>query len=244
MNNYVNPDPNTNPASNVAMYGTFAACCLCALLILFIDLRIPLGVATGVLYIAVILISLKLSNNRFTIVTALICTLLVWVGYLGSPQNEVSIEVVYINRFLSVLAIWATTILTLWQRNSIQQLHQERLEHLQSKKITEIQEEKLKVLKATMYTVQGIIGNFLNNLLILKLEIIHNKTLSSESLHTLEAIIQDTSQRINNLTNLEEVREKRMAGNVVGIEYDAAATSMADHRTHDKLARKFSARGK
>ncbi|WMJ07435.1 hypothetical protein [Nitrosomonas sp. sh817] len=234
----MNTDLNSNPTSNAAIYGTYMACGLCALFILFIDLRVPLGVATGVLYIVVILISLKSSNNRFTIAIAFICTLLVWIGYLGSPQNVISMEVVYINRFLSVLAIWVTAGLTLWQRNSLHQLHQERLKHLQSKKTAEIQEEKLKVLKATMYTVQDIIGNSLNNLLALKLEIEHRRTLSTDSLHTLDAIIHDTSQRINKLTNLEEVREKRMAGNLMGIEYDASVPDMAVCPTHDKLAKK------
>jgi hypothetical protein len=242
MNNSVNTDLNSNPTSNAAIYGIYMACGLCALFILFIDLRVPLGVATGVLYIIVILISLKSSNNRFTIATAFVCTLLVWIGYLGSPQNVISMEVVYINRVLSVLAIWVTTILTLRQRDSLHQLHQERLKHLQSKKAAEIQEEKLKVLKATMHTVQDIIGNSLNNLLALKLEIDHHKALSSESLHTLDAIIRDTSQRINKLTNLEEVREKRMAGNLMGIEYDASVPDMAGYRSRDKLVKK-SARG-
>ncbi len=238
MNNSVNTDLN----SNAAIYGTYMVCGLCAIFILYIDLRVPLGVATGVLYIVVILISLKSSNNRFTIAIAFICTLLVWIGYLGSPQNVISMEVVYINRFLSVLAIWVTTILTLRQRDSLHQLHQERLKHLQSKKTAEIQEEKLKVLKATMYTVQDIIGNSLNNLLALKLEIEHRRTLSADSLHTLDTIIHDTSQRINKLTNLEEVREKRMAGNLMGIEYDASVPDMAGYRSRDKLVKK-SARG-
>lgn len=243
MNNSVNTDLNSNVASNAAIYGTYLACGLCALSILSIDLRVPLGVATGVLYIVVILISLKSSNNGFTIATAFICTILVWIGHLGSPQNVISMEVVYINRFLSVLAIWVTTILTLRQRDSLHQLHQERLKHLQSKKTAEIQEEKLKVLKATMHTVQDITGNFLNNLLLLKFEIEHHQTLSAESLHTLDTIIRETSQRINKLTKLEEVREKRMAGNLIGIEYDAPVPAMAVCRTHDKLAKKSAQRG-
>ncbi|MBX3616015.1 hypothetical protein [Nitrosomonas sp.] len=226
------------PVRGASAYSTYVACGLCALLILLIDLKIPLGIAIGILYIVVILISLKSSNNHFTIVAALVCTVLVWIGYLGSPRGEVNVHVIYINRFLSVLAIWVTAILTLMHRDSIHQLHQERLKNLQTKKTVEIQEEKLKVLKATMHTVQDIIGNFLNNLLIVKIEIDCNKTLNNESLRKLDATIYDTSQRINQLTNLNEVREKRMAGNLMGIEYDASKSDMAVDRTHDKLTKK------
>jgi len=33
-------------------------------------------------------------------------------------------------------------------------------------------------------------------------------------------LIQDTSLRINKLGDLEEIREKKMAGNMVGIDYE------------------------
>jgi hypothetical protein len=71
-----------------------------------------------------------------------------------------------------------------------------------------------------MRTVQDIIGNFLNNLHFFKLEIDKNKILSPESVNKLDALIQDTSQRINKLGDLEEIREKRMAGDTIGIDYE------------------------
>lgn len=75
--------------------------------------------------------------------------------------------------------------------------------------------------------------------MIIKIEIDYNKTLSTESLHLLDTCIHDTSQRINQLTNLDEVREKRMAGDLMGIDYDASASDIAVDRTHDKLAKKL-----
>ena len=83
-----------------------------------------------------------------------------------------------------------------------------------------MREEKLRVLKATMRTVQDITGNFLNNLYFFKLEIEKNNTLTPESAAKLDELIHDTSQRLSKLGDLEEVREKKMAGDMIGIEYE------------------------
>lgn len=147
----------------------------------------------------------------------------IWIGYLGSPPSDVEMYKAYINRFLSVLAIWVTTILTLLQRDSINQLHQERLKNLQSIRETEIQQEKLKVLRATMRTVQDITGNFLNNLHFFKLEIDRNNSLSPESMKRLDQMTQETTMRLNKLANLNEIREKKLAGDLIGIDYEQPA---------------------
>ncbi|MEK7844960.1 MAG: hypothetical protein AAB259_04360, partial [Pseudomonadota bacterium] len=64
---------------------------------------------------------------------------------------------------------------------------------------------------------------FLNGMQLIKLEIDKNKTLSEETVNKLDELIQDTSQRINKLGNLEEIREKRMAGGAIGIDYEQKA---------------------
>ena len=71
-----------------------------------------------------------------------------------------------------------------------------------------------------MRTVQDITGNFLNNLQFIHLEIDKTQTLSPESIKKLDELIQDTSSRINKLGDLEEIREKKMAGNMIGIDYE------------------------
>ncbi len=207
-------------------------CGLGALLILLIDFNTSLGIASGVPYIIVVLISLKSPDKRYTIAVAILCTVLVWIGYLGSPPSEVEMYKTYINRFLSVLAIWVTTILTLLQRDSINQLHQERLKNLQSIREAEIQQEKLKVLRATMRTVHDITGNFLNNLHFFKLEIDRNNTLSPESMKIFDQMTQETTMRLNKLANLDEIREKKMAGDLVGIDYEQPTT---ENKKKDKI---------
>lgn len=208
---------NTDNSTTLSVYLT---CSVVALIILLVDFATPLGVASGVPYVVVVLLSLKSPEKRFTLIVASVCTVLVGVGYLGSPPSEIPMYQVFANRTMAILGIWVTALLTLIQRNKVLELHQERLKNIQSSREVEIQQEKLKVLKATMRTVQDITGNFLNNLHFFKLEIEKNNTLSPESVKKLDALIQDTSLRIDKLGSLDEVREKRMAGDMIGIDYE------------------------
>jgi hypothetical protein len=69
-------------------------------------------VAIDVLYVLPVLISLRVPGNRATLAVALICTLLVAVGYfVSSPGVELWKAV--LNRVLAVAAVWITTILGL-----------------------------------------------------------------------------------------------------------------------------------
>lgn len=183
-------------------------------------------------YIAVILLSLRSPKKRFTVGTAIGCTLLVGLGAWGSPPapTDVPVYQVWANRSLTVLAIWITATLTLIQRDKTKALYEEQMKNQQLEKNAMIQEEKLKILKATMHTVQDITGNFLNNLQYFTFEIGENKTLSPESIKKLDELIHDTAHRINKLGNLEEVREKKMAGDMIGIDYEYPKKDATDSR--------------
>lgn len=219
----INPQNSKNYLINIShpiQPNVYIDCGLLMLIILAIDSVIPLGIAIGVFYLFVVLISLRSSEKRFTIIVTAICTILVAVGTWISPLSTAPDDLILANRALSILAIWITAILALNQQDRTNELHRERLKYLQSIKEVEIRKEKLKILKATMRTVQDIIGNFLNNLHFFKLEIDKNKTLFPESINKLDLLIRDTSQRINKLGDLEEIREKRMAGDTIGIDYE------------------------
>lgn len=220
MNISGHEDKNKLDWGNSSQFRLHFTCGFLALVVLIADFLIPLGVATGVAYIAVALVSLRSPQEQFAIVVALICTVLVVIGYYGSPKSEIPVYQVYTNRALSILAIWVTTILAMIQREKNNLLHKERLRIMESMREIEMQQEKLKVLRATMHTVQDITGNFLNNLQFFTFEIERGKTLSSESVQKLDALIHDTSQKIQALGNVDQVREKKMAGNVIGIDFD------------------------
>lgn len=87
-------------------------CVIFGVIIFAIDLMLPLGVAGGVPYIAVVLISLKFNKAEYTVYTAFACTLLVILGYLYSPEGGELWKVV-LNRVLAVFAIWVTALLSI-----------------------------------------------------------------------------------------------------------------------------------
>lgn len=217
--------PN-NPESTTS--NIYIICGILATIILAIDSLIPLGVAGGVPYIAVVLLSLKSPNKSFTLLTAIICSLFVLIGFFASPDGGQMWQVIA-NRFLALFAIWTTAVLALMQRSREHELHDEQLKNQQAAKDLEIQKEKLKVLKATMRTVQDIVGNFLNNLHIIRIEVEDKKTLSAETLDKLDEIVHDTSNRLTKLGNLDRVREKLLARDMVGIDYESSATDPTEN---------------
>lgn len=74
------------------------------------DLMLPLGVAGGVPYIAVVLVAMWAPSPRFIYITAVSGTLLTIAGFYLSPLGGV-LWVVVFNRVLAIFAIWVTAIL-------------------------------------------------------------------------------------------------------------------------------------
>ena len=79
-------------------------------LILAVDLTIPLGVAGGVPYMALVLLGWWFESRRNIIVLAATSTLFTIVGYFLSPEG-VADWIVVTNRFLALAAIWFTAAL-------------------------------------------------------------------------------------------------------------------------------------
>jgi hypothetical protein len=90
----------------------------------------------------------------------------------------------------------------LWQRRKRQQ--------------AEIDAQKLRTLKATMRTVQDIVNNFLNNLLLFQMDAA--AVMPHGSLDSIEELSQQTYQKLKALGDLESVRETPLATGA-GIEY-------------------------
>jgi|TARA_Y100000294_G_scaffold117003_2_gene108588 signal transduction histidine kinase len=83
---------------------------LVAVSVLVIDLSLPLGVAGGVLYVALVLIGWWLPNKRYTIALAFVGSALTLVGYAFSPTGGIA-WMIAVNRFLALFAIWVTALL-------------------------------------------------------------------------------------------------------------------------------------
>ncbi|CAH0526077.1 PAS domain S-box protein [Vibrio hippocampi] len=80
--------------------------------IFYVDLTIPLGVAAGVPYVTVILVSLISQRQSTILIWATACTLLTLFGYYLSPIGSETWKVVT-NRILAIYAIWAVAIVSI-----------------------------------------------------------------------------------------------------------------------------------
>jgi hypothetical protein len=85
----------------------------------------------------------------------------------------------------------------------------------------ELQSERLRILRATMRTVQDIVNNFLNNLQLFRLEA-EAGGVSAESWNALDDLVQATSARLTVLGDLDSVPERLMATGT-GIDLDHVA---------------------
>jgi hypothetical protein len=92
--------------------GLYLACGALMLIILLVDLFTPLGFAIGVVYIAVVFISLWSPHKRFTVLVALICSVFT-IGALFIEPAVPEMWKVYLNRALALFAIWVVVTLGL-----------------------------------------------------------------------------------------------------------------------------------
>ncbi len=82
--------------------------------IFFLDMLLPLGVADGVLYVAIVLIGLRMRSRSFVLYGALAGTALTVLGiYVSPPGGE--LWKVLANRGLAIITIWMTAALCFWQ---------------------------------------------------------------------------------------------------------------------------------
>jgi hypothetical protein len=73
----------------------------------------------------------------------------------------------------------------------------------------EVEAQKLRTLRATMRTVQDIVNNFLNNLMVF--EMAASSEMPDGSRDRLEDLIQETSQKLKALGDLQSVQERVLA---------------------------------
>ncbi|MFQ5717048.1 MAG: ATP-binding protein [Nitrospinales bacterium] len=92
--------------------GLIAACIALAAGIFVLDLTIPLGVAAGVPYMAVVLVAMLLPGRKYLFAAAIAGTALTILGYFFSPPGGELWKVLF-NRFLALLVIWVTAVFCL-----------------------------------------------------------------------------------------------------------------------------------
>jgi signal transduction histidine kinase len=94
-----------------------------ALGLLRLDLSVPLGVAIGVLYAAIVFLGATSSYRVMPVLVAGLATLLITVGTVISPSLEhVPGWMILANRVLSLLVIWMSVFFILQRRRDVESL--------------------------------------------------------------------------------------------------------------------------
>jgi hypothetical protein len=112
----------TGPVSDTKV---IILCLFLSIIIFIIDSSIPLGVAGGVPYILVVLISLWSEKKSLPILAAILGSILTVAGFYSSPPGGELWKVIF-NRALALFAIWTTAVLSM-QRNVIMEERQSAL---------------------------------------------------------------------------------------------------------------------
>ena len=103
--------------------GIVALAVAASALILAFDLSLPLGVAGGVPYVALVLLGAWFPSARHIVVLAGLGSALTVAGYFLSPEGGVP-WVVLANRALALFAIWITAVLLIYLKRGKDRLRQ------------------------------------------------------------------------------------------------------------------------
>ncbi len=101
-------------AKNLTNKQIILICAASAAAIFVVDIAsLPLGVAAGVAYVAVVLVALSLSQWKSVLIVAGGVSILTIIGYLLSEPGGIP-WIVVINRLLALAAIWLTALVGGW----------------------------------------------------------------------------------------------------------------------------------
>lgn len=108
----------------------YVVCGVILAVIFAMDFFIPLGVAVGVLYLVVVLLTLWTPESKITLLVAMLSSLLIVAAFFYKPPVDFMWKVLF-NRAISLFAVWITAILGV-QRNKAE--HQRNMVLLEREK--------------------------------------------------------------------------------------------------------------
>jgi len=108
-------DKECNPSSSMSIRSSIALTIVISFSVFLFDISLPLGVAAGVPYIALVLVGLWFPQRNAAIILALIGTTLTIFGYYLSESMGID-WMVLMNRGLALFSIWITAILVTSQK--------------------------------------------------------------------------------------------------------------------------------
>jgi len=176
----------------------YTTCLSIVILIFIIDINLPLGVAGGVPYITVILITFWATKQSPIIYFAVLCSIMVTLGYYFSPAGGEEWKVLF-NRALAIFAVWVTAILVFkWKAHS--------------KEIVDIKnnvaKEKEEIYLATIHSSQHIINNLLNQLQYIKCIIEAQPEFNKEDVELFDEILEEGSLLMSKLSSVEKISKE------------------------------------
>ena len=113
---HTEPPPSQTLAAPKTRYDIVAVCVVLALLILALDLVAPMGIASGALYVTVVMFSLLADRARVTWFAAWALTAMTLVGmtaahFIPRPEIHEAPWILLVNRVVALLLIWLTAIM-------------------------------------------------------------------------------------------------------------------------------------
>ena len=126
--------------------------------ILGLDTQIDVEIDIPVLYIAVILASVRVYERRGVVVVALVCIVFTVVGYALSPGNPLGTTALA-NRFLDFLAICATTYLALRGQSANKALHKAQTELAHVTRVTTLGVLTASIAHETNQPLAAVVAN-------------------------------------------------------------------------------------
>ncbi len=93
--------------------------------IFIVDASLPLGIADGMLYVALVLLGMMARNRKLIIMAAIVSSILNLLGYFFSPPGGELTNVIT-NRILAFVTIWMTAILCLLKNKADETLQTAR----------------------------------------------------------------------------------------------------------------------
>ena len=108
-------EENSGGRHTRASYARMVAVVACLSIAVFaLDVKLPIGVATGVLYAAIVAGTWGFGSRRSTLLVMVACMALTVVGYFLSPRGDLE-WVGALNRMLSLVVIGVSGVLMVWR---------------------------------------------------------------------------------------------------------------------------------
>ncbi|HUN97305.1 MAG TPA: ATP-binding protein [Bradyrhizobium sp.] len=159
---------------------------LMAFTILSLDIWTDVDINVGVLYIIVVFMTIRLSDERGVVVVALACTVLTFIGFILSPGNTWGTTAI-VNRLLGLLALGFTAYLGLRDRAAQIALQESSAQLARANRVATMGELTASIAHEVKHPIASVLNNAQASVNFLRAQ----PPDMDELKDTLEAIVTD-----------------------------------------------------